>query len=248
MAWIESHTVLMRHRKLAELSRALRLRKSYTLGHLHALWHAALEQQEDGDLSAWSDEFIADQADFPGDAPQFVRQLQEKGFLDGKMLHDWIDYAGKYLIGKYSSSNRDRLVEIWAKYQRVYGDKKASKQRLGGDKKVNIPNPPTNLNQPTITNQDALRLVLEKFKSLNRGKVPVSEFLTSAVEDENIITLIDSFGHEKLIADLEDVHRTGKQYAIGWFIKRWQNKGWERKDGKPTAKAPEGAAYRTVEL
>lgn len=121
MAWIESHTVLSRHRKLAELAAALRIRRSYAMGHLHSLWHAALEQQEDGDLSSWSDEFIAESSDFPGDAPQFVRLLQQHRWLDGRLLHDWIDYAGLYLIRKYSTSGKDRLVEIWLKHGREYG-------------------------------------------------------------------------------------------------------------------------------
>jgi len=76
MAWIESHTILIRHRKLIDLSHDLRLRPVYVMGHLHALWHAALEQAEDGDLSQWSDEFIASSACYPGSAPQFVSLLQ----------------------------------------------------------------------------------------------------------------------------------------------------------------------------
>ena len=79
------------------------------MGHLHSLWHAALEQQEDGDLSSWSDEFIAQMADYPGDAPQFVRLLQKHDWLDGKVIHDWLDYAGKYLTAKYRTANPKKL-------------------------------------------------------------------------------------------------------------------------------------------
>lgn len=141
MAWIESHTVLIRHRKLKEFTRALRLRPAHGMGHLHALWHAALEQQEDGDLIGWSDEFIAESADYPGDALQFVQLLQKTGWLDGKLLHDWLDYAGMFLIKKYSTSNRGRLVEIWKKHGRVYGsDQKAS---LPNQPNQPLPNPPT---------------------------------------------------------------------------------------------------------
>lgn len=123
MAWIESHTVLSRHRKVKETARALRIRPAYLIGHLHLLWHAALEQAEDGDLTRWTDEFIAESADYPGDAPQFVQLLRDHGWLDGRLLHDWTDYAGKYLIGKYAKDNRDRLVEIWAKHGKKYGKK-----------------------------------------------------------------------------------------------------------------------------
>jgi hypothetical protein len=94
------------------------------MGHLHALWHAAMEQREDGDLSDWSDDFIAEMSDFPGNAPQYVRLLQEHGWLDGKVIHDWVDYAGLFLTRKYSSSEtgKARLGEIWSKHDRVYGE------------------------------------------------------------------------------------------------------------------------------
>ncbi len=37
MPWIESHTVLLRHRKLRELSRDLRLKSVHLMGHLQAV-------------------------------------------------------------------------------------------------------------------------------------------------------------------------------------------------------------------
>jgi len=121
LAWIESHTILIRHRKIIELARELRLRRSYIMGHLHALWHAALEQAEDGDLSQWSDELIAEMSDYPGSAPQYVRLLQKYGFLDNKIIHDWLDYSGKYLETKYRSSNPQKIIDIWAKHNIEYG-------------------------------------------------------------------------------------------------------------------------------
>jgi len=125
MAWIESHTVLIRHHKVVDLAKDLRLKPVYVVGHLHVLWHAALEQAEDGDLSRWSDEFIAASACYPGDAPQFVSLLQLHKWLDGKIIHDWLDYAGKYLEAKYRSSKPERLIAIWAKhgieYNKAFG-------------------------------------------------------------------------------------------------------------------------------
>lgn len=137
MPWIESHTVLIRHKKLREFARELRIRPSYAMGHLHALWHAALEQREDGNLSEWSDEFIADVSDFPGDAPQYVRLLQKHGWLDNKLLHDWLDYVGAYLTRKYKTSNRQRLVDIWRLHGRQYGGSEEEVER-----KTTPDNPP----------------------------------------------------------------------------------------------------------
>lgn len=112
MAWIESHTVLLRHRKLIMLSKDLRLKPVYTLGHLHSLWHAALEQADNGDLSSWSDEFIAESACYEGSAPQFVSLLQKHRWLDGKVLHDWLDYAGKYLKECKYRRHQEKWLEI----------------------------------------------------------------------------------------------------------------------------------------
>ncbi len=122
MPWIESHTVLLRHRKLKPLAFDLRLKPVYVLGHLHALWHVALEQAEDGDLSHWTDEFIADSACYSGDPQEFVRLLQKHKWLDGRIIHDWLDYAGRYLEAKYRTSNPERLKAIKEKHEKAKSD------------------------------------------------------------------------------------------------------------------------------
>lgn len=122
MAWIESHTVLIRHRKVRELAKALNIKPVLAIGHLHTLWHSALEQQEDGDLSAWSDDWIAESAAYEGNSAQFVLELQDKKWLDGKILHDWLDYAGRYISTKYKTSNPIRLQEIYKKHSRSSKD------------------------------------------------------------------------------------------------------------------------------
>jgi hypothetical protein len=131
MPWIESHTVLLRHRKVIELAKELGLKPVYVVGHLHALWHAALEQQENGDLSSWSDELIAEVSGYDGGAPEYVALLQKHGWLDGKLLHDWLDYAGNYLARKYHNAQRRKLIDIWLIHGRRYGKSISSSQRRG---------------------------------------------------------------------------------------------------------------------
>jgi hypothetical protein len=130
VAWIESHTLLIHHRKIRELARLLRIRHAYALGHLHALWHVVLNQAEDGDISSWSDELIAEYSDFSGNAPQYVQLLHRLRLIDGSIdeprrlvVHDWLDYAGTFLRSKYAKKDRERLVRIWAKHGLVYGEK-----------------------------------------------------------------------------------------------------------------------------
>ena len=131
MAWIESHTVLLRHRKLIELARDLRLKPVYVLGHLHVLWHAALEQQEDGDLSSWSDDLIAKMSCYEGDGPQYVSLLRRHGWLNDKVIHDWLDYAGKYLTAKYRIANPGKLKKILSKHKSVNSRSKVGHTPIG---------------------------------------------------------------------------------------------------------------------
>jgi uncharacterized phage protein (TIGR02220 family) len=148
MAWIESHTVLARHRKTLELAFDLKVKPVQIIGHLHALWHTVLEQQEDGDLSRWSDALIAQSALWDGEPVEFVTRLRDRGWLDDSLVHDWIDYVGPYLIKKYSSGNVPRLKEIWAKHgykygkgQGKYAKQKATPKRVESERKESIPFP-----------------------------------------------------------------------------------------------------------
>ena len=99
--WIKSHTVLLRHRKVVGLARELRIPPVYAMGHLHALWHTVMEQQEDGDLSAWSDTMIAEAAAWDGEPKLFTAALRQQRWLDADgRIHDWSEYAGRYLTAR----------------------------------------------------------------------------------------------------------------------------------------------------
>jgi len=124
MAWIESHTSLLNHNKLVSLSVDFNVDRAHTIGYLHHLWYAVLEQQEDGDLSKWDDTAIAKLAGYTGNAKRFVKLLQKHRFLDDRIIHDWLDYTSKYLISKYSTSNKQLLIDIWAKHGKAYGNLK----------------------------------------------------------------------------------------------------------------------------
>jgi DnaD/phage-associated family protein len=82
-----------------------------TVGHLHFLWWWALDYAEDGDLTAFYPEDIADAAIYEGDADKFLEALESVGFVDnlnGTLhLHDWHDYAGKLLSRR--DKNKERM-------------------------------------------------------------------------------------------------------------------------------------------
>jgi hypothetical protein len=122
MPWIESHTEIERHRKIKLMAADLGIPPVYLSGHMHALWHNVLEQQEDGDLTGWPASLIAEMALYTGDAQMFVSMLKKHGFLDHQndaqkmLIHDWLDYANKYLWRKYHSTNPAKynaIIELY---------------------------------------------------------------------------------------------------------------------------------------
>lgn len=126
MAWIESHQALRSHPKTLKAARALGIRPVYLMGHLHALWHWALDLADDGNLSKFDSTDIALGADWDGDPDEFVDALVGCGFGDGPgflarnapyghpddgllgalVLHDWWDYAGKLVSRRIRDRER----------------------------------------------------------------------------------------------------------------------------------------------
>lgn len=129
MPWHKTDTKLRNHPKLIVTAVDLEIRPVYLLGHLEMMWLGALDSYEDGDLSRLDNAMIASLADWNiKTADRFVQALTERGWLEDNRIHDWLDFAGDYLVKKYKSSNRAKLVEIWAKHGRVYGAGNRAKQ------------------------------------------------------------------------------------------------------------------------
>lgn len=123
--WIEVSVDLRSHPKLTASAKSLGMPKVHLEGHLVSLWSGALEYAEDGDLWRGDEEkslrFFESLADIPSDAQRVLDVLRLDRWIDGWLIHDWLDHASRYLINCYSTRNRDRLVEIYAKHNRVYG-------------------------------------------------------------------------------------------------------------------------------
>lgn len=110
MAWIESHQDLRSNPKTKRAARQLGTTVPAVMGHLHCLWHWALDHAFSGDLSPFDPEDIAEAAEWDGDADTFVKVLtncgpgDKAGFLevDGPtaeggcgllVLHDWAEFT-----------------------------------------------------------------------------------------------------------------------------------------------------------
>lgn len=119
MPYIESHTELADHPKLKKLMRLLRITRAEAVGHLHLLWWWSWFYSREGSLAGYGAEEIADAADWKGDAQEFVTALlscgrdKGKGFLEHDALgdlyiHDWPEYAGKYIERCKANAERAR--------------------------------------------------------------------------------------------------------------------------------------------
>ena len=120
MAWIESHQTLASHPKTRRAARALSIPPVHLIGHLHCLWHWALDHAEDGDLSRYDAEDIAIAAQWDDAPDEFVDALVgcgpggASGFIDrdqdGIYLHNWARYTDRLVARRDSArkANHDR--------------------------------------------------------------------------------------------------------------------------------------------
>lgn len=101
MAWIESHDTIWEHHKTIRLCRLLGIGRAQAVGHLHGLWHFVLRNAwRDADLTAWGDPEIERAAWWDGEKGVLVGALREAGFLDGFVVHDWLERAGRLVYDR----------------------------------------------------------------------------------------------------------------------------------------------------
>lgn len=110
MAWIKSHQELERHPKTRKLARLLGIETVTAIGHLHCLWWWAMDYAQDGNVSRYDAEDVAEAVHWRGSADDLVSALVAAGFLDetedGNVIHDWEDYGGKVLADAESARAR----------------------------------------------------------------------------------------------------------------------------------------------
>lgn len=157
MAWIESHTNLEKHHKLIRFQTAMRWSRNEAVGFLHRFWWSVLEVSPTGDVTALTlPEVMSETLNMKLDVVQdAILKMEEFGFLErfGEriLVHSWLDYAGRFLRGKYSG-NSEVLKEIWKLHRRKYGrqvaDKLPTSSRQVAD--THLPTKPT---EPTKEKQ-----------------------------------------------------------------------------------------------
>jgi len=127
LSWIEFHaTRIIRLKKFHDLRKEMGWSTAECLGNLGLFWGQTLEVCEQGEVTGWTGEYLASLMGFGTQVSEkMLKALGTHGWFDYRgdrvFVHDWIDYAGSFLRGKYAGDNRERLVEIWALHGRTYG-------------------------------------------------------------------------------------------------------------------------------
>lgn len=117
MAWIESHQDLEDHPKLVLLCQKTGWGTSEAIGVLHRFWWWALKYSEDGDLSKYDPVQYLGKFDCKESVPALLEIFITCGFIDKDLLiHNWWDYSGRYLTGKYRTQYPEKLTAIKNKY------------------------------------------------------------------------------------------------------------------------------------
>jgi hypothetical protein len=150
MPWIESHTGLERHPKLLIFKSKMRWSKNEAIGFLHRFWWTVLEYAPDGVISALSPVVMSETLDMtPENLALAFTALEEAQFLrrdgDKILVHDWLDYAGRYLTENKYRRKPERMAEIINTHRHKVNGDTGPPMTCPGQAKA--PHQPTN--QPT---------------------------------------------------------------------------------------------------
>lgn len=174
MAWIESHQNLEEHPKILLLCQKTGWTLDEAIGKLHRLWWWTLKYAEEGDLSKYDpSQFLVRLTNVNGKITpkELYEVLQKTNFVEKNgLIHDWLDYAGRYLTTKYRTSNPNKLRMIEKKYKSV---KSRTTVRLKSD---TLPTIPTLPNQDNLTNSPQVPKIedlLKQFNSTLQEKIKV---------------------------------------------------------------------------
>lgn len=201
MAWIESHQSIKDHYKTLHLASLMGWDVYSTIGRLHCFWWWCLDYAPTGDLRKFNDSILAQSVGLnASEGKAFVDAMVESCWIDrGRnvfRVHDWVEYAGRYLRDTKFKSKPEKWEEIKALYRVGYqpkvSRKSAESQLYQPTNLTNLTNQPNNVdfNFEEVWNQypnkdgrkDALRhfnatvKTVEDFEAIKRA---LSNYLQS---------------------------------------------------------------------
>jgi hypothetical protein len=122
MSWIESHHELINHPKTLLLAQAMGWNKYEAVGRLHAFWFFVMDYAPTGDLRKFNAKVLAEGVGLDHEnADAFVEAMVGNGWIDRSdgvfRVHDWPEYAGRYL----KNYKFKRRPELYLEMLRLYG-------------------------------------------------------------------------------------------------------------------------------
>lgn len=167
MAWIESHQNIERHPKTMRLSILMGWDIDQTIGKLHRLWWWCIDFAPDGNVGRHSADMVALAVGISADmGEKFILAMHESGFLDKTnenhfLIHDWMEYAGRYLKDTKYRRNPEKIQEINKLYSKIVGrqsaDNPPKKRRKSAVPNLTLPN------QPNLTNKEVVVFILPEW-------------------------------------------------------------------------------------
>ena len=90
------------HIKIKRLKRALGISVCHAVGIIETLIQVAIQSADDGGIGRYSNEDLAIEIDWPGDADKLVAALLECGWVDPDdelrlVIHDWVEHAPDFI-------------------------------------------------------------------------------------------------------------------------------------------------------
>jgi hypothetical protein len=256
--WIEVHEGLPSHPKTLKLSSLTGYEIDRCVGKLVILWLWVGKQKEDGDISGVDPITIGKAAEIenPEEAKRFYKALIECRFVDEGvfLIHDWLDYVGRYLKSKYHTSNPAK----WAKILKKHSGKPKGRLKAHIPKPKPIPLPKPKKDTQTVEDSrtgDAKQLsdqirethrtvkdprVADKAKQLfdqfwvsypkKRSKGRAEKAFQKIHPDEQLLArMISSIGRAKTSEEWKKENGRFIPHPATWL----NDKGWEDEfDGK----------------
>lgn len=139
MAWIEFHPdELVDSQKFQDFRSDLRWSENETLGFLGLFWAKVLKLRDSGDITGWKPDYVARLTRARAQPEQLMEALRLHRWIDddngNTRIHNWIDFAGRFLEARYRTGNPERLREIWSMYGKTWDKVPGRKNPPGWDR------------------------------------------------------------------------------------------------------------------
>lgn len=230
MAWIEFHAArIKRLKKFQDFRKSMSWSTIEALGFLGSFWGEVIELAEDGDITGWTPEYVAELTGLKISPERVWEALASNGWIDHRgenvIVHDWLDSAATYLRSKYAKDRREILVDIWALHGKSYGNPIGKPL----DTACTLPNQTLPTNQKTNTGAKA-----QPIKRFTRPSAPevtaYAKSISFALDGQHFVDYYDSKGWV-----------VGRSPMRDWkaAVRTWKKNGFHA----PAASAPPGKKY-----